>query len=388
MQLTSVLKSKLQIIYKDPYGNILNIFDETNLFSFELSLKESDYSSLYIDFPNEFDTSYFKKDYILEIWRKVGDFNYYLEGETVFFIRLIRYKYAETGEKYIHILAYSALHLLNRRIVPFVALRDGNDDYIAGYAYKNGKCDDVIRSIILENFSSSAVDTTRRYPSDMFVVGPSLSIGPNIVKEFSNQKILPLIQSIIEYSIQKGTYMAVDVIKSSEFVLSANIYVDQRGIDRGSLSPSTLTFSLARGNLSYCTIARDYVGEFNHIYADNGGDSESRIFFSVQDLPSIEFTPWSRIEDYYSTGMMTQADIEADANYWLADHLGKIKTNAHIIQTEDCLYGVHYNFGDVINIFAFGISTDVHINEVSLKVSRENADEIKIFARNLEDTEY
>jgi hypothetical protein len=182
--------------------------------------------------------------------------------------------------------------------------------------------------------------------------------------------------------------MAVDVIKSADFVLTAAIFIGQRGIDRGSTSPQLLTFSVASGNLSYVSVAKDYMGEFNYIYADNKGDSESRILYPIFDLPSIQITPWSRVEDYLSTDLVEQTAIEDKAKSWLLEHLGQTKVNGHIIQTEDCLYGVQYNFGDIVNVYSDGISVDVHISAVDIKVSRENADEIKIYARNLDDTEY
>jgi hypothetical protein len=371
-----------QIQYTDPFGNQKAVFTIDDFISLEYGKKEGEVGSLYIDFPPIFKTGFFVPEGRFYVYRRMNSGIFELDMDTVWFIRLIRYKTDEQGKRYIHILAHDAIEIIDRRIVAY------NAD--TPYSDKTGNADSVIKLIMRENFGDLCEDTWRNI-SDYLLIDKDAGVAPSItIKDLARRKILPIFQEICAMSKEKGMYLTFDLSPIDE-ELQFKTYVGQRGVNRGSNSKSPLVLTMESDTLSYASIADDHTDEYNFIYAGGTGVKNNRVIKTLYDNKLMAISPYNRCEDFISAGTsedQTDEDIDNLCKSRLSETRPKIVLNGHIQQSKDCSYGVHYGFGDIITIVYNGISLDVHIDTVSIKVDTNGKETITVYGRNLDDGEY
>lgn len=366
------------IHHKDAYGNLKQTI--TDWFTLEYAKNENDFGSLSVDLRPDMDLSQFKIDDKFELYRIIRGSQPYLELETCWFIRLVRSKVDEQGQSLIHVLCHDALEIADRRIVA----------YNAGttYAEKTAPIDNMMKAIMRENFGSLATDTARNL-STYLTIPSDVSLAPSIKDTFPRQKILPLLQELASKSNELGTYLAFDIVKSSETSFTFMTYIGARGKDRGMYSGNPLTFSLENGNVSYSSLSGDYTEERNYIYAGGQGEEDNRVVRTASDTARINLSPFNRREDWIdSTSSADPNVVTAQAQKTLEQERPKIAANVHIQQIEECQYGLHYGFGDIVVINHKGVSMNVHIDSIHNTVDPSGGESLTIQGRNLDDTEY
>ena len=369
---------KYQLKYIDFSSNEVIIND---WFKLDFTRSEGSIGYLYLDLPDIYPYRFFKKDAVIEVYRSIGGYGYYLEGETGYLIRAIRYKTDENGNKLLHLLCHDGISILDRRIVPYPSETD--------QSRINMGADDALKQLVTDNIISPT-DTERSIPTKYFYRDTKYSQCPVIIqKEFAYRKLLPLMQEICDDSKAGGSYLTFDVVRGSSNFFLFKTYVNTRGRDRGITSGSPLVFSLEAGNLSYVTVANDYSEERNFIYAGGRGQDSNRVIATASDPISIAESPFSRWEDWIDATDVENPDaVQSEADTRLHQASQKVVINAHLQQTVDCMYGLHYGFGDIVNINYHGFVIDVHIDTVSITCDSNSVENVKVYGRNLEDTEY
>lgn len=366
------------IHHKDPYGNIKQTISDW--FHLEYAKNENDFGSLSIDVRPDIDINLFRIDDKFELYRAIPGGIPYLELETCWFIRLVRSKIDEQGQAYTHILCHDALELADRRIVAYNASTT--------YSDKTAPIDDMMKAIMRENFGSLATDSARDI-SAYLTIPSNVSLAPSIKDTFPRQKILPLLQALASKSNDLGTYLSFDIIKSSEIGFTFMIYIGARGKDRGMYSGNPLTFSIANGNASYSTLSGDYTEERNYVYAGGQGEENNRVIQTAYDTQRINLSPFNRREDWIDvTSSPDPQSVLAGAQKRLEEARPKIAVNVHIQQIEECQYGIHYNFGDIVVVRHGASSMDVHVDSLHNVVDPSGGESLTITGRNLEDNEY
>ena len=377
---TLIAPVSYRVIYLDFDGNIIS--DIPFFFKLEFTKQESDRGYLYLDIPNVYSKDYFKIDGRIEVYRKIGYGVEYLELDTQWLIRKVTFKTDESGKSVIHILAYDLNDILFRRIIAYASG--------TSYVKKTGACDNVIFEILRENFGSLAVDTARDLSS--YLVIPenfTTSLCPSITTAFAWQEVFPLIKEICDYSISSGVYLTFDVVKLDRKRFGFYTYAICRGINRGTNSNKSLYFSLDRGNLSYASLSRDHSEERNFIYAGGQGEEDSRIIKTYANSSAISLSPYNRYEEFVDATSDPSPDyVQSQAQSNEMKSRAKIVVNSHIQQVQDCLYGLHYFFGDIVVIEHGGYTVDTHLDTVHIICSDSGSEEVTIYGRNMEDTDY
>jgi hypothetical protein len=367
------------IIYREPGGVMKFVIDDW--FRFEYVRKEGDYGSLYLDLPPTYNMQDFAIDGRLEVWRQVGALPPYLDMDAVWFIRLVRSKVDENGKRLIHILAYDAVHLIERRIIPYASG--------TAQASKTGPADNVMKAIMRENFGNQATDASRDI-SDRLMIDYDLSKGATVTKEFAWRKCLPVMQELADESSAQGTYLTFDVVYVEDKKVMFKTYTGQRGTNRGvSAVGSGLIASIENGMLSYVSVSNDHTEERNFIYAGGRGEKENRIIATSYDLDRINISRYNRCEDWIDSRQTEENDnVQGDADNRLQEAKPKMVVNGHLQQVPGALYGVDYFFGDIITVKFGDMVFDVHLDTVHITVDGDGSEKVQIYSRNLDDTEY
>jgi len=366
-----------QIFYRDPWGNLITTI--TEFFQIDYARKENDWGSLQIDLPPIYPTGFFQKDGRLELWRTAPGRQIYLEGDTQFFIRKIIYKDDEKSRNRIHILAHDALQLLDRCIVV------PNTDL--SHSKKTGFADDLMKAVMREQMGTLVDDATRNR-STYLSIAVDLGLGLSITDDFAWQKVLPLFQKWAQQSTDGGKYLAFDIIYTSPSTLEFRTYLTARGIDRGSSSPNRYILGTDGFGLSYASAAFDYTQEADFIYAGGNGEYPSQIVETAQDDDRIALSPFGRVEDYIDARDDDAVVIQSAADQQLQARMSKFAVNGHIEQGPQSIYGVHYNFGDIVVASYHGFNVDVHLDGIEIIVDETGHEDIRIMARNLEEAYY
>lgn len=373
--------SRFSLTYYDPLGGYVCKIDK--FIHLEYGRTENDIGSLVLEVPQIYVNGFFKVDGRLEVMVKESDFSAeYRDGDTVYFIRQVITKVDEQRKRYIHILAYDTISLLNRRIIAYKA---GSSQ-----STKTGTADYIIKQIMRDNFGDLATDTARDLSAwlsiEDYATGKS---SVSMTKSFAWQIVLSAIQEICNESRDTNNeYLCFDIVPYND-IFQFRTYAGQRGANRGIGSYKPITFNYDDLSLSYASIAFDSSTEKNYIYAGGQGQEDKRLVMVAKDDGRINLSPFNRIEDFYScVNSATEAAVQSEANAQLAKMASAIKFNGHIVQRTNLLFGVHYNFGDIAVASIEGYTFDVHLSGFTRTVEENGAVATSIMARNLDSSEY
>lgn len=371
--------SQYRVEYLDPFGGYIKKIDL--FYRLEYDRTENDIGSLQLDLPPVYIAGFFKTDGRLSVFVKDNQSSMErLDGFTQYFIRIVTEKTDEQGKRYIHILAHDAISLVDRRIVAYASM--------SSQAKKTAFAEEIIKAIMRENFGSLATDANRDI-SDWMTIQPDLGqTTVSITKTFAWQLVLPLIQDICKESRDNNNeYLCFDVVPY-EGKLEFRTFIGQRGNNLGLSSSRPVIFSYDNLGLSYASISFNSNTEKNFIYAGGQGQEEDRVMKTAYDSARIALSPFNRIEDFYNASRESGDDgVQSEANTQLAKMSSKIAFNGHIVQRPGLIFGVDYNFGDIVVAKIGDNNFDIHITGFSRVIS-EGKSEVTIFARNLDDNAY
>jgi hypothetical protein len=366
-----------QIWYRDPWGNLITTI--TEFFSLDMVRKENDWGSIQLELPPVYPNGFFRKDGKLELWRTAPGRGMYMERDAPFFIRKIVYRDDEQGNRRVHILAHDAMQILDRRIIV--------PELTGTHYYKTDYADDMMKAVVRENIGVLCDDPLRDQSAYLSVaVNESKAVG--ISDNFAWQKILPLFQKWAQQSTDLGTYLSYDIVYTSPTTLEFRTYTGCRGTDRSSKSDKTYYLGTDGMGLSFANAAFDYTQEFSFIYSGGNGDYPAQIYKTAFDNTRISESPFGRIEDYIDATSDEDAVIQSRADQRLQETIGKFAISGHIEQSPQSIYGVHYNFGDIVCVNYHGFTVDVHLDGLEIIVDETGKEEIRMMARNLEETYY
>lgn len=369
---------------KTPYNiPVLNVNEFYNL---ELFRNEFGIGSLYVDLPlKEFMIENIATEWRIEVYRRTAGGELVRVGDTQWIVKLVRYKADEQNETLLHIVAYDAMYILDKRIVAYV---DGTP-----YTSKTMHADDMLKSIVRENLGELATDYHRDL-SNWLVVEQDTSSAPIVTKsEFGMQKVLPLLNDICQLSNAAGVYLSYDVVYDESIgKLVFKTYTHQRGADRGSNSSSpvylahhTDPVNVMGSGLNYASIETDALDERSYIYSGRQAEEVNAIFAEIGNSITLDSGPFARSEDFITTGESVEYnDVMTEAHAWLQEKFRNLLLNAHIQETNDMRFGVDYGFGDILALRYLGTTLDIHLDGLKISVDGKGKEEISITASNTE----
>lgn len=376
--------SKYFVKIRTPYNvPILNV---NEFYKIELFRSEFGIGSLYVDFPlKEFMSQNISTEWRLEVYRRTTGGKLVRVGDTQWIVKLVRYKADEQNETSIHILAYDAMYLLDKRIVAYV---DGTS-----YTSKTMPADDMLKSIVRENMGALATDYHRDL-SDWLVVDADLSAAPIVTKsEFGMQKVMPILNDICQLSEAAGTYLSYDIIYDESIEkLVFKTYTQQRGNNHGNNSPAPIYLShhtdpvnVMGSGLNYASIEIDATDERSYVYSGRQAKEANVIFEQIGNDIALSAGPFARSEDFITTGESVEYnDVMTEAHAWLQEKFRNLILNAHIEETNDMQFGMDYGFGDIVALRYLGTTFNIHLDEFKITLEGNGKEDISVTSTNTE----
>lgn len=381
--MSNLIEHQLRIL--NPIGNLLTILQDGYFASLTYGLRENEPGVLEFTLPNDFDTSLLMIDGIIEVYRAYGNLGFNLEGDTAWFIRKIYKGKDENGVEVIFVRAYSALELMARRIVA----------YYAGTSYteKVNPWDTIIHEIVDQNFgpgssyigASYGVDSDRNL-EPWLTVETDLAMGASYCVSIPWQNVLAALQEIVLGVRSQGEYATFDVVYLGNGLFEFRIYIGARGIDHSADSALPVVVSEDRFNLLQPSIDFDWEAESNFIFAAGQGEEIDRIVKTAQDDARIGISPFNRRE-YFRDARQSEVpeSIQSEAYTGLEENRPKRVFNGQIMQTEGCIYGVHWKWGDIVTAEYGGYSFDCHVDAITVTINPDGSESVVGYLRSEED---
>lgn len=301
-------------------------------------------------------------DWRIEIWRRLGDGEEYLDTETIWVIRDIK---KNLTKKTITLTAYSANELLDRRII---ASKSGT----AG-AQKTDNIDDIMKAYVRENIGASAI-AARNY-SLYLTVAADYGHGVSITKAASFDGLFETLQSLSQQSFIQGTTpvpIFFDVVGVTTASGTANLefrtYKNQRGQDRTYTGQAySVTLSDETNTLDNVEVSYLFSDEVNYVYVGGSGEATLRVVEEVSDSARIASSPINRRESFVNyTNSNVSAVLQSQGYQKLRDGKPKKIITAEIKNSDAAAYGRDWSFGDKMTVSVDGEVFDAHITAVAV----------------------
>lgn len=248
-----------------------------------------------------------------------------------------------------------------------VAYNDNN-----AYTYKLDNADDMMKAIMRENRGSLATDTARDM-SGSLSIAPDNGLAPSIrFGSFARQQVLSVLQDIADASANDDTptWLGFDIVQVStlEARLEFRTYVGQRGVDhRYPSGTPPLVLSADNGTLANVRVSLSYKDAASYIYAGGTVTNDVRSVATDQNTSFLSLSPFARIEKYVDGSNIQDAtSLAAFAKAELRKARPKRTFTADIVETQNAMRGVHWDYGDFVTANWRTQTYDARVNKIAV----------------------
>lgn len=306
----------------------------------------------------------------VEIWRRLpGTSREYLDTDTTWLIKKVRYERDDRGREIIIIEADTPLCIL-REPGRFINYAAGGTTSVS----TSEAADDALKRIASLNIGSSisAGQEATRNIAAYVSIAPNLTLGAAISKSYAWRDILKVMQEIAASSTQAGTYLAFDIVAPTPSSLEFRTYIGQRGVDhRFPSGANPIIIGPAFGNMGACFLEYDYRNEITYALAGGKGEGAGRLTASAKDDTRIGASPFGYREKFIdATQYDTTTGLSAEAQAAVRQGRPRSRFQGKLIDTPDTRYGVHWSWGDFVTVQAFGKSFDCRIDAISVTIDK------------------
>lgn len=354
----------------DPFGQLLtsvaNFIDPIDGGGSALGyvLSAGQVGALKLTVPVTFDTSLFRLDGRIGVWRSINGRAPVLDGETVFFIRTWEYTDQTTT-----ITAYSANHLRTRRII----------DYFAGSSYSSKTtptaAGNLIKTFVSENMLAGIVAADRQGAETQADISALLSNqanlgdGQSLAMQCAWRNLDDVIRELQDASTFAGTYMVSDIVSPTETTLELRTYATVRGVDHTASSSDPVILSPEAGSLANCRLVVDRSQEVTFAIAGGSGERSERLIATSSDATRMAESPFNRIEAFGDYGNVSDsAALQDIADAMVRAGRPLIEFTADIVETDGATRGIDYDYGDMITAAFRGSQYDCRLDVIEVAV--------------------
>ena len=336
------------------------------------------------------------KDGRIHVMRSVNGGPAQREGESCFLIR--RWDFADD---YTTITALHANDLMRRRHILYawyigLAGTPGGTNLQKGII-ANVAADDAIKTLWAQNAGGS-IDTTYRAYSTVIslndetgadlsayvTVQASVAAAPSIYKQIFWRNMLDVIQEIADTSFIAGTFLTTEIVAPTESTLELRTYTVIRGVDRRFSTGNGLLFTNQRGNLANGILINDATNEITFVQSLGAGPSTYYRYagWSYDPVRILE-SPFARIEDVFDANdAPNDATLTNTAAGAMRSGRPAISAVGQLVETDQCLRGVHFNYGDLVTVQVQGIQYDMRLDQIDVTLSQGKEQTKALFQYN------
>ena len=243
--------------------------------------------------------------------------------------------------------------------------------------WNHGYADDVIKSMVGESMVSCA-DEDREF--SQVVVEGNEGLGVWSCYEGSWVRLLDAVTDAIGEDGTKGDcdFRVVRVAGGYEFKTYSPFFgTDRRQGNAYGNKPTV--FSFENGNVKNPEKQVLWANAVTAAYGGWQGGGMERSIYLRENAAALAESPYARREGFYDLRDVAQADvIDGILDQTLIDDGEKEIVSAEILQTNACLYGRDWWFGDLVTLdLPDGTSYDMRVIEVRGRISGDNEEEIE-----------
>lgn len=369
------MPSQTTIRICDPFGNFLletaEFLEAGNNPGLRYVLSCGQVGAMTVTLPPEFNPLLLK-DGRVHIMRSVNGGPAQREGGSCFLIR--RWDYADD---YTTITAVHVNDLMRRRHILY--------EPSLGYGSLTGASDNVAKQFFRDNAGATIGALTRAYStvtssnnvvqadlSAYVSVQADVSAGPAIFSTYAPwRNMLEVITEVCDYSTNAGTWLAAEIVAPTETTLDFQTFTAQRGADRRFSTGSGLLFTSKRGNLENAILTVNAIEEITFAQALGAMTVQQDRYMGIAiDSTRVAASPFGRIETIVdSSDAPNDATLTNDAQS--AVQLGRphITATADLVETDQCVRGIHFDYGDFVTVEVQGIQYDMRLNIMEVTIS-------------------
>ena len=307
---------------------------------------------------------------IFEVWReKNGTLE--LQNETAYFLQNWEFWTDGDGAEYIQLTAFDANWLLDTAIVWGYAG--------SAQASKTDQPGDMMKNIVLEQLGADSGNASRT----KLTCAPYLEDGgDSITKAFAYRNVLTVLQEIAEVANEAGVWLGFDVVRTAPGEFEFRTYTGQRGQDHGRASGDPRLVGRQYGNLSQATFGTYHADERNSILVGGQGEDSARELVERNNTTRMYASKWNRREYFKdSRDDATTAALEADGDAALDEFRPRQVLTGTLHDTPGMQYNIHYQFGDILSVEAFGYHVDCHVGSVRVRVDQDGGEQLDVRLR-------
>lgn len=334
----------------DPFGQLLavvsNFVDNPQGGGAALgyALNVGNVGALRLTLPATFDDSLLLLDGRIGVWRSINGRAPQLDGQTVFFIRTWEYTEDTTT-----VTAYSAKHLLTRRII----------DYFTGSSYSSKTtptaAGNLIKAFTNENMLAGIVGADRQGVETQADISARLSNqanlgdGQSLAMQAAWRNLMDVARDLADASTFAGTYLSYDVVAPTETTLELRTFATVRGVDHRAGSGDPVILSPESGSLANCRLIVDRSEEVTFAVAGGSGEQSERLIATAIDTTRVAESPFNRLESFGDyANISDSAALQDIADAMIRAGRPWIEFSADLVETDGATRGIHYDYGDMI----------------------------------------
>lgn len=303
---------------------------------------------------------------IFEVWREKGGV-LELQNETAYFLQNWEMYADSEGAEYIQLTCSDANWLLDTAIV---AAFSGSED-----AEMTGIPDDLMKAIVSKQLGSTASAWRSKITE-----APNLGAGgASITTAFAYRNVLEIVTDLAKQANEAGVWVGFDVVRTAPGAFEFRTYTGQRGQDHSRTSGDPRFVGKQYGNLSEAKFGTYHADERNWVCVAGQGEGNKRVLVFRENIARRDASKWNRREFFVDSRSETDTDIlESDGDAALDEYKPKQVLTGTIHDTPGMQYGIHYQFGDILSVEAFGYFVDCHVKSVRVKVDQDGGEQLDI----------
>jgi hypothetical protein len=352
-------ESRYEIKSVGVHGTYLDVIDDYTGMS--LTLVVNDVGSLTLDMPPDYPLNKLVPDTRFEVWRAVGTGPLKLLGNTQFILQEIKRGRDQNGARTLQVVAPTINSILKRRVIPY---NDDGSVYVERVDYS----ENIMKYAVYWNFMLPT-DTNRMIATATFDTETATTALTSVVgAQYAHKIVADVLKDLADQSYQLGyaLYYDIEATAPPGSLLFKTYRV--RGQDRRSSSTSgQLLLGYDLGNIGAYTISEIYTDEITFVYCAGPGEDDVRSVITAEDTTRSGRSVFGRRElwEDYQDGD-DDAKLTSRANALLAANRPQKIFEGEMINVPGTLFGVHWNWGDILPVSVEGESFDTVVSAVSI----------------------
>jgi hypothetical protein len=150
---------------------------------------------------------------------------------------------------------------------------------------------------------------------------------------------------------------------------------NQLGQDRVT-SGTPMVFGEEWGNLDGASLVYDYSDEVNVGYGGGAGEEDYRYIYLGADLTRVGSSPWNRREKFIDARNSVKLEVQSKTKEAIREGEPVTRFSGTLLEGANSLYGVQWNFGDLVSATYCGKTFTGMIKAIKIDVDESGKETI------------